>query len=188
MIEVNAVADAYGRGAAAWAEGPTRLYRRLADLLVAFSPETLTDKVVLDLGSGTGVGSRAAMAVGARVFATDLAPAMLRVDQATRPPSAAADARALPFRDRALDVVELDAEVVGMLLWALLPALPLLAVGGYQAAAIAGGGILVLRLLNHWSARSTIQFADGFLQFHHDADRAPGVREDDDVRWRWDRG
>jgi hypothetical protein len=79
-------------------------------------------------------------------------------------------------------------EVVGTLLWILAPAVPLLAVGGYQAAAIAAAGVLVLRLLNRWSARSTIQFADGFLQFQRDAQPAPGVREDDDVRWRWDRG
>jgi SAM-dependent methyltransferase len=60
---------------------------------------------VLDLGSGTGEGSRAALAAGARVVATDLAVDMLRVDQNQRPPATVGDAVALPFRDDFFDVV-----------------------------------------------------------------------------------
>jgi SAM-dependent methyltransferase len=104
-IPLNQLADAYGDGATLWADGPTRVYGRLAEQLVAFCPRPLEGLSVLDLGSGTGVGSRAAGAVGASVVATDLAVDMLRVDQASRPPSAAGDALALPFRDGCVDVV-----------------------------------------------------------------------------------
>jgi SAM-dependent methyltransferase len=60
---------------------------------------------VLDLGSGTGEGSRAALAAGARVVATDVAVEMLRVDQNRRPPATVGDAVALPFADDSFDVV-----------------------------------------------------------------------------------
>jgi SAM-dependent methyltransferase len=60
---------------------------------------------VLDLGSGTGDGSRAALAAGARVVATDLVVDMLRVAQRTRPPAVAAQALELPFRRRSFDLV-----------------------------------------------------------------------------------
>ncbi|MET0148472.1 MAG: class I SAM-dependent methyltransferase, partial [Acidimicrobiales bacterium] len=96
---------AYSAGATAWGDGPTRVYQRLAELLVAFSPVPLAGRLVLDLGSGTGVGTRAAQAAGAGVVATDLVPAMLRVDQATRPPASVGDIRQLPFRANAFDVV-----------------------------------------------------------------------------------
>jgi SAM-dependent methyltransferase len=102
---VNSLAEAYGQGAAAWADGPTRVYGPLAELLVAFSPQPLAGTRLLDLGSGTGVGSRAASAAGARVVAVDLAPEMLLVDRGHRPPCAAGDALRLPFRDRSFDVV-----------------------------------------------------------------------------------
>jgi SAM-dependent methyltransferase len=81
------------------------VYRRLAERLVAFSPVPLEGRRVLDLGSGTGEGSRAALAAGARVIATDLAAEMLRVGRAGRPPSTAGDAVALPFRHDSFDVV-----------------------------------------------------------------------------------
>jgi SAM-dependent methyltransferase len=81
------------------------VYGRLARLLVEFSPEPLRGQSVLDLGSGTGDGSRAARAAGADVVATDLAVDMLRIDQRGRPPAAAGDALALPFRNDAFDVV-----------------------------------------------------------------------------------
>jgi SAM-dependent methyltransferase len=108
------IADAYENGAEAWSRGPARIYGPLADLLVAFSPEPIRAARVLDLGSGTGVGSHAAVAGGARVIATDLSAAMLRVDRARRPPSVAGDALALPFRARAFDVVLAPYHDVGM--------------------------------------------------------------------------
>jgi len=102
---VKDLADAYTQGASAWAEGPARVYGPLAERLIAFSPRPLTDASVLDLGSGTGVGSRAALAAGARVVAADLSAGMLLLDRSTRPPAAAGDATALPFRNDAFDVV-----------------------------------------------------------------------------------
>jgi SAM-dependent methyltransferase len=81
------------------------VYGRLARLLVEFSPEPLRGRSVLDLGSGTGEGSRAARGAGSEVVATDLAVDMLRVDQGGRPPATAGDALALPFRNDAFDVV-----------------------------------------------------------------------------------
>jgi SAM-dependent methyltransferase len=101
----NDVATAYTEGAGAWADGPSRVYGRLATRLVDFSPESLAGRSVLDLGSGTGLGSRAALAAGARVIAIDVAAGMLLVDRPSRPPAAAGDARSLPFCDRAFDVV-----------------------------------------------------------------------------------
>lgn len=101
---MSTVRRAYAIGASAWAEGPSRVYGRLAEELVAFSPIDLAGCSVLDLGSGTGVASTAAAATGARVTAVDLAFEMLAVDRESRPPGAAADAVALPFRSDAFDV------------------------------------------------------------------------------------
>ena len=56
---MSSVQAAYAAGAAAWASGPARVYRRLAELLVAFSPVPLGGRRVLDLGSGTGDGEKA---------------------------------------------------------------------------------------------------------------------------------
>jgi SAM-dependent methyltransferase len=102
---VSTLSEAYTAGAEAWAGGPTRVYGRLAELLVAFSPTPVVGHLVLDLGSGTGVGSRAALECGARVVAVDLAVGMLTVDRAGRPPAIAADASSLPLRDDAVDIV-----------------------------------------------------------------------------------
>lgn len=99
------LAAAYSLGAGLWADGPGRVYRRLADLLVEFSPVSMSGSTVLDLGSGTGFGSLAARAVGARVIATDVSLGMLLEDPDRRPPAAAGDAVALPFRNGAFDVV-----------------------------------------------------------------------------------
>ena len=102
---MSTVGAAYTAGAQAWADGPARVYGRLAELLVAFSPRPVAGQLVLDLGSGTGVGSRAARASGGRVIAVDLAIGMLAVDRADRPPAIAADAMRLPLRDDSIDIV-----------------------------------------------------------------------------------
>lgn len=96
---------AYSAGAASWGSGPSAVYGRLAELLVAFSPVPLAGRLALDLGSGTGLASRAALAVGARLVAADLALGMLQHDRAGRPPAVVADALSLPFADDAFDVV-----------------------------------------------------------------------------------
>ena len=98
--------EAYGAGAAAWAAGPVRMYRALADELVAQAPESIRDRVVLDVGSGTGAASDAALAAGARaVVAVDLADGMLRYAQLDRPPAVVADGSALAVRDESIDAV-----------------------------------------------------------------------------------
>jgi SAM-dependent methyltransferase len=102
---LSTVGAAYSTGASAWADGPTRLYQRLAELLVDFSPVPFGGRLVLDLGSGTGAGSRAALSAGARVIAADLALGMLLRGRDERPPAAVGDALALPFKRRAFDVV-----------------------------------------------------------------------------------
>jgi SAM-dependent methyltransferase len=119
----------YDAAAPAWADGPGPLYARLAGVLVAAAPVPLAGAVVLDLGAGTGVAGRAALAAGARqVVAADLSLGMLRhardlshPDRGVPAPGVprpgvpapggaawdpvAADAVALPFRDRGFDLV-----------------------------------------------------------------------------------
>jgi SAM-dependent methyltransferase len=102
---LSSIGAAYSASAAAWDEGPARVYGRLAELLVEFCPVPLAGRLVLDLGSGTGDGSRAALAAGAHVIATDLAVAMLLRGRNGRPPAATGDAVALPFKLGAFDVV-----------------------------------------------------------------------------------
>jgi SAM-dependent methyltransferase len=124
-LTTAAVGAAYGAAAQEWAGGPVRLYTVLAQALVAAAPVPVNGCLVLDLGSGTGVAGRAALAAGAhRVVAADLAPAMLHRGmgrgggvEASRARGGgvagsrvalhpvAADATALPFRDRSFDLV-----------------------------------------------------------------------------------
>lgn len=99
------IRQAYAHGAAFWASGPERLYRRLADALVATVPTDLTDRRVLDLGSGTGVASAALLERGARPVGYDLAPEMLRQHPRWRPPGVAGDAADLPFATAGFDAV-----------------------------------------------------------------------------------
>lgn len=96
-------AAAYTAGAAAWADGPMRVYGPLAVELVARCPIDLAGRFVLDHGAGTGAASIAAC--GARVVAVDSAVGMLLEGRASRPPAAVGDVRALPFRSRSFDVV-----------------------------------------------------------------------------------
>lgn len=102
---MSAVGAAYSAGAAAWAAGPARVYGRLAAELVGFSPVPLDGRLVLDLGSGTGAGSDAALSAGGQVVAVDLALEMLLHGQDDRRPAAVGDALALPFKRGAFDVV-----------------------------------------------------------------------------------
>ena len=99
------VGAAYSATGAAWQHGPARVYERLAEVLVAAAPMSLAGRVVADVGAGAGAASRAIAAVGGRPIAFDLAPGMLRVDKANRPPAAVADGRALPVASRSLDAV-----------------------------------------------------------------------------------
>ena len=80
-----------------------RVYGPLADELVAWCPIDLRGRTVLDHGAGTGAVSNAVR--GAHVVAVDSAVGMLLDRRASRPPAAAGDALALPFRSGAFDVV-----------------------------------------------------------------------------------
>jgi SAM-dependent methyltransferase len=98
-----ALREAYDAAAPAWMHGAERVYLPLAQALVG--QVEVTGRRVLDLGAGTGVAGRAALAAGARnVVAADVAAGMLR---RCRPPlhPVAADALRLPFHDRSFDLV-----------------------------------------------------------------------------------
>jgi SAM-dependent methyltransferase len=82
----------------AWATGAEPVYGPMADALVARSPIDLTGRLVLDVGAGTGVGSRALREAGARPIAMDLAHSMLAHDRDRRPPAVVGDLFASPFR------------------------------------------------------------------------------------------
>jgi SAM-dependent methyltransferase len=98
------LSSGYDAAADGWDAGPGPMYEPLARVLVAAAPVPLAGRVVLDLGAGTGVAGRAALAAGARlVVEADLSVAMLRRNTAGVP--VAADAAALPFRDRCFDLV-----------------------------------------------------------------------------------
>ena len=97
----------YDAAAGDWAgglTGPGPMYAALARSLVAAAPVPLAGRLVLDLGAGTGVAGRAALAAGARrVVAADLSEGMLRHGRSGTP--VVADAVALPFRDGRFDLV-----------------------------------------------------------------------------------
>jgi hypothetical protein len=110
----------------------------------------------------------------------------------------AAHLRAAAVDDRAIEFLALERErrtielpplgtLVGALLWFLVPAVPLLALVDWEAAAVAGAAGLILRMLNRQAVRSSVRFADGFLRFRDDTP-VHGIREEDDVRWHWGRG
>ncbi len=102
MSDVGAAYDATG---AAWQTGPERVYEPLAKALLDRAPLDLTGSRVLDVGAGTGIASRVALRAGAAlVVAADLAPGMLRL-RAPDVRAVVADAQALPFADRSLDLV-----------------------------------------------------------------------------------
>lgn len=96
--------DAYDRAGLAWRRGPERVYGRFAEAMLARSAVEPRGARVLDVGAGTAVAGRAALARGASsVVATDLALGMLR----HRGPgilAVAADAAQLPFGDASFDL------------------------------------------------------------------------------------
>jgi ubiquinone/menaquinone biosynthesis C-methylase UbiE len=99
------IRGAYDLSADAWAGGPERLYGKLAEALLAAAPVDIHGARVLDVGAGTGVASRAALAAGATsVVAVDLSASMLGEGRGAFDP-VLADAGALPFRAAAFDLV-----------------------------------------------------------------------------------
>jgi SAM-dependent methyltransferase len=135
---VPGLRTAYDAAARLWAEGPEPVYASLARALLdralldrALLDRALLDRArlagtvpggrVLDLGAGTGVAGRAALAAGARsVVCADSALGMLRRCSAGLHP-VAADVTALPFRDGCFDLAvaafclgHLDRPVAGL--------------------------------------------------------------------------
>jgi SAM-dependent methyltransferase len=106
---------AYDTGAGLWAEGPEPVYASLARALLAgvagagvagagVAGAGLSGGQVLDLGAGTGVAGRAALAAGAEsVVCVDSALGMLRRCETGLHP-VVADLTALPFRDNCFDL------------------------------------------------------------------------------------
>ena len=98
------VGEAYDRSATSWRQGPEAVYARLAEALVGVAPVSLRGARVLDVGAGTAVAARAALARGAgSAVATDIAAQMLR----GRPPEVSAvlaDGALLPFADGTFDL------------------------------------------------------------------------------------
>lgn len=72
-------AEAYDRGAGAWASGAEPAYQRFATALVELAPSTWVGAPVVDIAAGGGAVSAALRARGARPVAVDAAPAMLAV-------------------------------------------------------------------------------------------------------------
>jgi ubiquinone/menaquinone biosynthesis C-methylase UbiE len=103
--EPETVADAYTRTGAAWQAGPAAIYDRLAEVLVNDRPHDFEDRVVLDLGAGTGAASRAIAAVGGTPIAADASFGMLAANRHGGPPAVVADAYALPLPDHSVDAV-----------------------------------------------------------------------------------
>ena len=91
-------AAAYSATGGRWEQGPARIYDRLAAVLVSRSPVPLGGRCVVDVGAGTGAGSRAALAAGAAgVVAVDAAYGMLAHDARARPAAVVGDIVRLPF-------------------------------------------------------------------------------------------
>lgn len=99
----DAIRSAYSSAASSWGAGPTRLYGRLAEAMLARSPAPLAGRRVLDVGAGAGAVSRALTGAGAEPVRVDLADGMLRAHRSLGCPGAVGDVTRLPFRDGGLD-------------------------------------------------------------------------------------
>jgi SAM-dependent methyltransferase len=98
-----ATADRYAGAARRWARGATLVYGPIAAELVAMCPHPLARHTVLDAGAGTGAVTAALVAAGAHPVAMDLSLDMLAWNARARPPSVAADIRALPLPASSVD-------------------------------------------------------------------------------------
>jgi SAM-dependent methyltransferase len=101
----RAMTAAYDATGGSWERGPGRVYNHLADVVVDLSPVTVAGRLVVDVGAGTGAGTRAIERRGGRVIAVDVAFGVLASDRAHRPPAVMANARALPLAGRSVDGV-----------------------------------------------------------------------------------
>jgi SAM-dependent methyltransferase len=105
---MTSASAAYADGEA-WAAGPDKVYGSLAAAAVALLPGSLSGRLALDAGAGTGAVSRALRQRGARVIAIDRSESMLRAGRSLvgtgQPPVAVADAGRLPFPACVMEVV-----------------------------------------------------------------------------------
>jgi ubiquinone/menaquinone biosynthesis C-methylase UbiE len=97
--------DFYAGAARGWDEGASLVYGPIARELIAFRRHSLRGHVVLDVGAGPGVASKALSEVGATPIAADLSHHMLAWRASERPPAMVADVTALPLRSASVDDV-----------------------------------------------------------------------------------
>ncbi len=89
--------------ARAWARGPSRVYDRLADVIVSRYPIPIVDQRLLDIGAGTGAVSRAVTRRGGRATAVDAAEDMVALMRADGIDAVTGDLLSLPFDDALFD-------------------------------------------------------------------------------------
>src|SRR5687767_3640855 len=76
-------------------------------------------------------------------------------------------------------------DVIRPMGWALLLAIPVFVLVGWQVALFVALATAIIRAVDGRIARSSLSFADGFIGFRSESGWPKGVQEDDDVRWNW---
>ncbi|MFA0812307.1 malonyl-ACP O-methyltransferase BioC [Microbulbifer epialgicus] len=108
-FDKSAVARSFGRAASSY-DGCAHLQREVCRQLMKMADHHWTPRIIIDLGSGTGFGSKLLRQhfPEARIVALDLAEDMLRFARKERPQAnahIAADAEQLPLADGSVDLV-----------------------------------------------------------------------------------
>jgi SAM-dependent methyltransferase len=93
----------YAGVARSWAAGPSRVYDRLAESIIAAYPASIADQHVVDLGAGTGAVSRAVARMGGRPTAVDASQDMVDHMRAHHLDAVTGDLLSLPFEDARFD-------------------------------------------------------------------------------------
>jgi ubiquinone/menaquinone biosynthesis C-methylase UbiE len=101
--QADAAGAAYEGVARAWADGPSRVYDRLAEAVVGAYPGAIAGQHVVDLGAGTGAVSRAVLRLGGRVTAVDASEDMVEHMRASGLGAVSGDLLALPFETGTFD-------------------------------------------------------------------------------------
>ena len=114
-------------------------------------------------------------------------PELVRPDPTIRSPIMDPRRREIlpPDPDRTTLMLPAARDLLGPMTWAMLIALPVLAMIGLQAALIVWGTATFIRTVDGRLARSDLSFASGFIGYRGPMELPHGVREDDDVRWNW---
>lgn len=90
-----------------------------------------------------------------------------------------------PDRDRPTVEMPPLRVLIGPLVWAVVPGLPVLVRVGWQAAIVVGVVAILVREVRGRASRSGISFTDGFLAYTAHNGWPRGVQEDDDAHWNW---